>query len=106
MLLLTENETLEEISQVKQLPQSRAAFITLHINQKTNTFAFVIKETNAFNILKFKQLPEYYKNNLKKHSIFFHSTDTSFNISTFYFFTERSKIYFAMQYLKEKPQNM
>ena len=62
----------------------------------------MIKEINAFNTLKSKQLPEYYKKNLKKHLNFFCSVDTLFIINTFYFFTERSKIYFTMQYFREK----
>ena len=76
--------------------------MTSHINQKTSTSASVIKKINAFNILKSEQLSEYYKKNLKKHLNFFHNTDISFNINTFYFSTERLKIYFAIQYFKEK----
>ena len=101
--LLAENEALKEASQVGHLPQSRATPITSHINQETNTSASVIKETNASSTLKPEQLPEYYKKNLREHSNFFCSTDTSFNISTPYFPTERSKIYFVIQYLKEEP---
>ena len=100
---MTENEALKKASQVGQLPQSKAALMISHINQETSTSASVIKEINAFSTLKPEQLPEYYKNNLKEHSIFFCSADTLFNMSTFYFSTERLKIYFAMQYLKEEP---
>ena len=66
----------------------------------------MIKEINAFSILKSEQLPEYYGNNLREHSNFFYSTDTSFNMNIFYFSTERSKIYFTMQYFKKEPQNI
>ena len=104
--LLTENEALKEASQVRQLPQSKATLMISHTNQETNTSASVIEKTNAFSTLKPEQLPEYYENNLRKHSNFFHSTDTLFNMSTFYFSTERLKIYFAMQYLRGEPQNM
>ena len=104
--LLTENEALKEASQVRQLPQAGAALITSYINQETNTFASVIKEINAFNILKSEQLPEYYENNLREHSNFFHSIDTLFNMNTSYFFTERLKIYFVIQYLRGEPQDM
>ena len=106
MSLLTENEALKKASQVGQLPQSGAVFMMSHINQETSTSAFMIKEINAFNILKSEWLPEYYRNNLKKHSNFFCSTDTLFNINTFYFFTERLKIYFAIQYFKKKFWDM
>ena len=88
------------------LSQSRATSITSHINQETNTSVSVIKEINAFSTLKPEWLPEYYKKNLRKHSNFFHSTDTLFNINTLYFSTERSKIYFIMQYLRGESQNM
>ena len=91
---------------MRHLPQFRATSITLHNNQKTSTSASVIEETNAFNILKSEQLPEYYKKNLRKHSNFFHNADTLFNINTSYFSTKRLKIYFAMQYFKEESQNM
>ena len=77
-----------------------------HINSETSTFASMIKETSVFNILKSEQLPEYYKKNLKEHSNFFCSTDTSFNINTFYFSKKRLKIYFVIQYFKKEPQNM
>ena len=88
------------------LPQSRATLITLHINQETSTSASVIEEINAFSTLKPEWLSEYYGKNLREHSNFFHNTNTSFNINTPYFFTERSKIYFAIQYLKGESQNM
>ena len=78
----------------------------LYINQETNTFVSAIKKINAFSILKSEQLSEYYKNNLRKHSDFFHSTDISFNMNTPYFSTERLKIYFVIQYFKEESQNM
>ena len=91
---------------MRQLLQSGVALIMLYINQETSTSAFMIKEINAFNILKFKQLSEYYKKNLKKHLNFFCSTNTLFNINTLYFLTERLKIYFTMQYFKKKSQNM
>ena len=80
--------------------------MTSHINQKTNTFVSVIEKINAFSILKSEQLPEYYEKNLREHSNFFHSTDTSFNINTLYFFIKKSKIYFVIQYFKKKSQNM
>ena len=96
MSFLTENEVLKEASQMRHLPQFKATSIISHINQETSTSASVIKEINAFSTLKSEQLPEYYKKNLKEYSNFFCSTNTSFNISTFYFFTERLKIYFAM----------
>ena len=66
----------------------------------------MIKETSTFNTLKPEQLSEYYKKNLKKHLNFFHNTNTSFNINTPYFFTEKSKIYFAIQYLRGESQDM
>ena len=88
------------------LPQSKTTFIISHINQETNTSVSVIKKINAFNILKFEQLPEYYEKNLKEHLNFFHNADTLFNMNTLYFFTEKLKIYFAIQYFKEKSQNM
>ena len=91
---------------MRHLSQSRTIFMMLYINQETNTSASVIEEINAFNILKFKQLPEYYKKNLRKHSNFFCSTDTLFNINILYFSTERLKIYFIMQYFREESQNM
>ena len=91
---------------MRQLSQSRAISIILHINQEISTSAFAIKKINAFNILKSEQLSQYYKNNLKKYLNFFCSTDTLFNINTFYFFIEKSKIYFVIQYLKKKLQNM
>ena len=106
MSLLTENEILKEVSQVGHLLQSRKTSIILHTNQKTNTFASVIKKINAFSILKSEWLPEYYKKNLRKHLNFFCSADTLFNINIFYFFIKRLKIYFAMQYFKKEPQNM
>ena len=74
-----------------------------HINSETSTSASVIKETNAFNILKSEQLSEYYEKNLREHSNFFCNADTLFNINTLYFSTERLKIYFTMQYLKKEP---
>ena len=49
---------------------------------------------------------EYYRKNLKKHSNFFCSADTSFNINIFYFFIKRLKIYFAIQYFREESWNM
>ena len=52
MSLLTENEALEEASQMRHLSQSRATLIMSHINQKTNISASVIKEINVFSILK------------------------------------------------------
>ena len=102
MSLLTENEALEKISQMKQLPQPRVTPIISHINQEINTFVFVIKEINVFNTLKSEWLFKYYENNLKKHLNFFCSADTSFNMSTLYFLTERLKIYFTMQYFRKK----
>ena len=80
--------------------------MTSHINQETNTSASVIEEISAFNTLKSEWLPEYYGKNLREHSIFFHSADTLFNMSTPYFPTEKLKIYFTMQYLKGEPQDM
>ena len=91
---------------MKYLLQSKATLITSHINQKTSTSASVIKKINAFNILKSEQLSEYYEKNLRKHLNFFCSTDTLFNISIFYFSTERLKIYFAIQYFKKESQNI
>ena len=87
---------------MKQLPQPRATSIISHINQEISTSASAIKKINTFNILKSEWLSEYYENNLKKHSNFFYSTDTLFNMNTFYFFTEKSKIYFIMQYFREE----
>ena len=87
---------------MRHLPQSKAIFLISHINQETSTSVSVIKKINVFNILKFKWLPEYYGKNLKEHSNFFHSINTLFNINTFYFFIERLKIYFAIQYFKKK----
>ena len=52
MSLLTENEALEEVSQVGQLPQAEAALIMSHINQETSTSASVIEKTNESSILK------------------------------------------------------
>ena len=89
-----------------QLPQSRATPIMSHINQETNTSVSVIEETSASSILKPEWLSEYYGNNLRKHSNFFCSADTLFNMSTLYFFTEKLKIYFAMQYFRGESQNM
>ena len=106
MLLLAENEALKDVSQMGHLSQSRATPITSHINQKTSTFTSVIEEINALNTLKSEQLPKYYEKNLREHSNFFHNTDTSFNISIFYFSTERLKIYFIMQYLREELWDM
>ena len=100
MSLLVKNEALEEASQVGQLSQPKITLITSHINQEINTSASVIEKINAFSILKFEWLPEYYRKNLREHSNFFCSADTSFNISISYFPTEKSKIYFAMQYLR------
>ena len=91
---------------MRHLSQSRAISIISHTNQEINTSASVIKETNTFNILKSEQLSEYYEKNLREHSNFFHSTDILFNINTLYFLTEKSKIYFAIQYLKGEPQNI
>ena len=87
---------------MRHLSQFRAILMMLYINQEINTSASVIKEINAFNTLKFEQLPEYYEKNLKKYSNFFYSADTLFNINTLYFFTEKLKIYFIMQYFKEE----
>ena len=84
------------LSQLKTTP------ITSYINQKTNTSAFVIEKTNAFNTLKSEQLSEYYEKNLKEHSNFFCSTNTSFNMNTFYFPTKKSKNYFTIQYFREE----
>ena len=106
MSLLAENEALEEVSQVGHLPQSRTTPMMSHINQETNTSASVIEKTNAFNTLKSEWLPEYYEKNLREHLNFFCSADTSFNMSTFYFPTERLKIYFTMQYLRGEPWDM
>ena len=106
MSLLTKNEALEKASQVGQLPQSGAAPIISHINQKISTSVSVIKEINVFSTLKSEWLSEYYGNNLRKHSNFFHSADILFNINTFYFFIERLKIYFAMQYFREESQDI
>ena len=66
----------------------------------------MIEEINAFSILKSEWLPEYYRNNLKEHLNFFCNADILFNISTVYFFTEKLKIYFAIQYFKKEPQNI
>ena len=52
MSLLTENEALEEASQVGQLSQVGAAPITSYINQETSTSASVIKKINALSTLK------------------------------------------------------
>ena len=106
MSLLTENEALEETSQMRHLPQSRATSMMSYSNQETSTSAFVIEKTSAFSILKSEWLSEYYEKNLREHSIFFCSADTLFNINTLYFFTERLKIYFAIQYFKEEPWDM
>ena len=91
---------------MRHLSQLRATLITLHINSEISTSAFMIEEINTFNILKSKQLSEYYEKNLREHSNFFHNTDTSFNMSTLYFFTERLKIYFVMQYFKKELWDM
>ena len=87
---------------MKHLPQFRATLMILYINQEINTSASVIKKINVFSILKSEQLPEYYKKNLKKHLNFFYNTDISFNINTFYFSTEKLKIYFTIQYFKKE----
>ena len=91
---------------MKQLSQAETVLIISYINQETSTSASAIEEINASSTLKPEQLPEYYEKNLKEHSNFFHSTDTSFNMNTLYFSIKKSKIYFAIQYLKEEPQNM
>ena len=106
MSLLTENETLKEASQVRQLPQLKATLIILHINQETSTSASVIEKINTFNTLKSEWLPEYYEKNLREHSNFFCSTDILFNINTLYFSTERLKIYFTMQYFRKESWDM
>ena len=81
IFLLAENEALKQSSfQLKET--SAASFSHQHMN---NAASSIIKNLSSNDVLKFEKLSDYYNKNLKKHSDFFHDTDTTFHLSFIYF---------------------